>query len=245
MAGIWKSYRRAWKRVTGSWRRAVIDSSPPWLTHRFWRVAAWLEMLFVDHGIFRLLYLNKHRIDARTWRAAQPAPNQLNRIARSGVRTIVNLRGAHETGTYWLEEEACRRLGLKLVNFQVRSRAAPERDELIAIRDLFANLEYPILMHCKSGADRAGLMSVLYAHLVAGEPIDKAMGHLSLWYGHVRHADTGILDRVFEAYVEHCRREPMPFMEWAERVYDPEAISRSFKADTWANRIVNGLLRRE
>ena len=31
-----------------------------------------------------------------------------------------------------------------------------------------------MLMHCKSGADRAGLMSVLYRHLHEGVPIEEA-----------------------------------------------------------------------
>ena len=57
-------------------------------------------------------------------------------------------------GSYWLERAACERHGIKLVNFQVRSRAAPSKQELRAIRELFDRVEYPMLMHCKSGADR-------------------------------------------------------------------------------------------
>ena len=55
-----------------------------------------------------------------------------------------------------------------------------------------------MLMHCKSGADRAGLMSVLYRFLHEGVPLKEATQELSLKYGHFRQADTGILDYFFE-----------------------------------------------
>ena len=118
-----------------------------------------------------------------------------------GIRTIVNLRGEVGTSTYAFEQQACEDAGLKLVDFRIRSRAAPDRAELLAARDLFANVEYPMLMHCKSGADRVGLMSALYLHVRHGVPIEQAKRQLSLRYGHIRQADTGVLDYFFERYL--------------------------------------------
>jgi len=100
-------------------------------------------------------------------------------------------------------------------------------------------------MHCKSGADRAGLMSVLYRFLVEAEPLVAAKRELSLRYGHFRQGDTGILDYFFERYIEDNRRCPMPFFEWVDKVYDPAELKRSFQARSWANRLVDGVLRRE
>jgi hypothetical protein len=57
------------------------------------RAMAYVDMLLVDHGIFRLGYLNLHRLGDRAWRSAQPAPYQIRSLARQGLRTIVNLRG--------------------------------------------------------------------------------------------------------------------------------------------------------
>ena len=207
--------------------------------------ARYFDMLFVDHGIFRIVYLNQHRLSEHAWRAAQPAPHQLRRIAAEGVRTIVNLRGERVCGSYWLETEACARYGLKLVNFQIRSRAAPTRDELKRARDLFESIEYPMLMHCKSGADRAGLMSVLYRFLKEGVPLEIAKGELSLRYGHIRQADTGVLDYFFERYLADNARQPISFFEWVDTVYDADELKRSFQAQGWANRVVDSVLRRE
>ncbi len=112
-------------------------------------------------------------------------------------------------------------------------------------RKLFEEVEYPILMHCKSGADRAGLMSVLYRHFREGVPLDVAKKQLSLKYGHIRQADTGILDYFFERYLEDTLERPVPFFEWAETTYDPDDLKRTFHAEGWANRLVNSVLQRE
>lgn len=245
MAGLAKTAKRAVKRVTTTIRHGIVDHSPEWLRRALGPSASYFDMLFVDHGILRVFYLNRHRISDNAWRAAQPAPHQLRRIAEEGVRTIVNLRGERVCGSYWLETEACRRYGLKLVNFQIRSRAAPTRDELRRARDLFNNIEYPMLMHCKSGADRAGLMSVLYRFLKEGVPLDVAKQELSLRYGHIRQADTGVLDYFFERYLEYNARQPIGFFEWVDTVYDADELKRSFQSQGWANRVVDTVLRRE
>jgi protein tyrosine/serine phosphatase len=223
----------------------MIDHAPPWAKQAFGPAATWADMLFVDHGVFRLAYLNQHRLGDSAWRSAQPAPHQLRQAARRGVRTIVNLRGPRSCGSYWLEQAACARYGLKLVDFQVRSRAAPSKAELLAARDLFRTVEYPILMHCKSGADRAGLMSVLYAYCVLGLPIAEAKKQLSWRYGHIRQADTGVLDAFFERYLADNARLPIDFWEWVERIYDPDELKATFMSNGWANRLVNGVLQRE
>lgn len=50
-------------------------------------------MILADHGVFRLAYLNRHRVTPKLWRSAQPAPHQIAWFASQGVRTIINLRG--------------------------------------------------------------------------------------------------------------------------------------------------------
>ena len=248
MANLAKRVKRAVKRVTMPWRKALIERTPEWARQRFGLPASYLDMLLVDHGIFRLVYLNRHRVGKHAWRSAQPAPHQIAALARQGLRTIVNLRGQRSCGSYWLEKAACDRHGIRLVDFQVRSRAAPSRAEVRAARELFEQLEYPILLHCKSGADRAGLMSVLYRHIREGDSLEDAKRELSLRYGHIRQADTGILDLFFERYLEHAKKsngQAMPFFDWVDTVYDPEELKRSFHAASWANRLVNGVLRRE
>ena len=236
---------RRTKRIMQGWRQTVLDRTPPWLGRAVGPIAKRLDMVFIDHGIFRLFYLNKHRVGPDAWRSAQPAPHHIRAFARQGVRTIINLRGERLCGSYWLEEAECERLGIKLVNFQVRSRQAPTAEQIRAAKRLFDSIEYPMLMHCKSGADRAGLMSVLYRHLKEGVPLEEAKEQLSLRYGHIRQADTGVLDRVFDSYLEYNARQPIAFFDWVDNVYDPAELKRSFRSAGWARRLVDQVLRRE
>ena len=240
-----KQLLRKVRGVTRGWRQSLSERPPSWLRRKLGPVASYLDMLFIDHGIFRLVYLNRHRMGARAWRSAQPAPHHLRGFARRGVRTIVNLRGERPCGSYWLEREFCEQHGIALVNFKLHSRGAPTREQIRAAGDLFERIEYPILMHCKSGADRVGLMSVLYQFFQEGVPIAQAKRELSLRYGHIRQADTGILDRFFDSYLEYDARQPMPFLQWVDTVYDADELRRSFRSAGWARRLVDQVLKRE
>ena len=55
------------------------------------------------------------------------------------------------------------------------------------------------------------------------------MRQLTLRYGHFRFAKTGILDAFFERYRREGEAKGMPFLEWVERTYDPEALKRDFR----------------
>lgn len=245
MASILKQAKRGLRRKSGELLHHALHNAPPWLSTALGPALCYVEMLVVDYGIVRVVYNNRHRIGQDAWRSAQPAPHQFGWFARRGVKTVINLRGEQTFGTRWLQERACAHHGLRLVNLKLRSRAAPTRKELNDVRALLETVEYPILVHCKSGADRAGLMSVLVQHVHAQLPIDQARKQLSLRYGHVRGADTGVLDMVFDRYVEHAGREPITFFDWVNTHYDPDEINRSFQANGWANRLVNGILKRE
>lgn len=209
------------------------------------RLQAWTNMLLADHGVFRLAYLNKHRVAGQLWRSAQPAPHQLARFARAGGRTVINLRGGREHGSWQLQREACARLGLDLDELVVRSRGAPDPGTIRAARDLFARIAYPALIHCKSGADRAGFVAALYLILHEGRPVADALGQLSPRYGHFRLSKTGILDAFLERYAEEGERRGLSLVDWAEQVYDPEALARDFKPAFWADLAVDKIIRRE
>lgn len=245
MLSTTKRARRAVTEANRAARRAMLEGSPGWAKSAFGPLALHLDMLFVDHGIFRAAYLNRHQLDAHAMRSAQPTPGQIRRLAAGGLKTIVNLRGERECGSFWLEEQACREAGIELVSYRVRSRAAPTPAEVLGARDLFNELEYPILMHCKSGADRAGLMSVLYLFLHRGVPLETAVKQLSLRYGHIRQAETGVLDYFFERYMAANREKPIAFIDWLTTVYDPDEVKVSFRSNGIADRLVNGILRRE
>jgi protein tyrosine/serine phosphatase len=209
------------------------------------RLAAWTNLVLVDHGFVRMVYLNRHRVTAGLWRSAQPAPGDIARMARDGVRTIVNLRGGREHGAWPLQREACERHGLMLAELTLRSRAAPERDMLLGLPAFFESLHYPALAHCKSGADRAGLFAALYLLVVEKASAAKAAEQLSLRYGHVRLAPTGVLDAFIEAYARDGEAKGLSFMDWVRDVYDPAQVQASFRTGAFSTILVDKVLRRE
>ena len=204
----------------------------------------WIELIFKDHGFLRLWWQNQHQVAPGMWRSNQPGPGRVKAVGDMGVRTIINLRGPRDDGGWQLEAEACARAGITLLDFTARSRAAPDKAMLHATRVLFAEAELPALMHCKSGADRAGLMSALYLLVVENRPAREAAQQLAWKYGHVRQAKTGLLDAFFRAYFPY-EDQGMAFYDWVENVYDPDAVTRQFQARGWAVRLTDSILRRE
>jgi protein tyrosine/serine phosphatase len=216
------------------------------LSTRRGRLRAYLDFLWTDHAWLRLGFQNAHWISPELVRANQPWPFQLRWWRDKGVRTVLDLRGEAHKSHHVLEADACARLGLKLVDFVVHSREAPTLEQVIGARRVFETIEYPCLMHCKSGADRAGVMSVLYAHFRLGLPVREAARQLSLRYGHFRQGDTGVLDYVFERYLEEADASGMPLEDWVARPeYDFRAIKREFKAGRKGRISLDRILGRE
>jgi protein tyrosine/serine phosphatase len=209
------------------------------------RLSAWTNMLLVDHGIFRLLYCNRHRVDDGLWRSAQPAPHDIRWAARRGIRTVVTLRGGRSFGSWPLEREACERAGIALVELPLYSRAVPTREAIHAVDRALKSIAYPALMHCKSGADRAGIAAALYLILVRGASAAEAAAQLHLRYGHVKSAKTGILDAFLDRYREDGEAAGLSFLEWVDTRYDPDAITASYRSTLWTDLLLDRVLRRE
>ena len=207
-------------------------------------ITDWAELMLKDHGVLRLTWHNLHQIDAQMWRSNQPTPGRVEQAAKAGIKTIINLRGPRSDGGWKLEAEACKKANITLIDFTARSRAAPDKEMLYGARDLFNSIEKPALMHCKSGADRAGLMAALYVLIHCKKPVAEAMKQLSLRYLHVRQAKTGMLDSFFEAYAPY-EAQGMAFFDWVDTIYDPKALHDEFMARPWAEKLVDGILRRE
>jgi protein tyrosine/serine phosphatase len=209
------------------------------------RVRAWIDLLVTDHGVLRLFHLNKHRVGEKIWRSAQPSPRDITRLQRQGLRTIVNLRGGRSHGAWQLEKDVAERLGITVVDLVLRSREAPDREALLALPAFFASLDYPVLAHCKSGADRAGLFAALYLLVVENTSAERALRELTLLKGHFRYAQTGILDAFLEAYRDEGERQGKAFLDWVREDYDPAHLTASFRPKRISSLLADRILRRE
>lgn len=241
----YKQAKRSVRKAASSLSAKIAHYLPQPVKRRLGPPYRHFQMLLLDVGLLRFVYPNRHKLGEGMWRSAQPLPHHIAKLAKQGVRTVINLRGPHKAAAYRIEREACHANGVKMIDFEVRSRAAPSVEEIQRVRQLFATIDYPALMHCKSGADRAGLMSVLYLHFKRGLSIAEARKQLSLRYGHIRHARPGVLTHFFDRYLADTKDEPMEFMTWVETRYDANELQSSFHSRGWANRLVDDILSRE
>lgn len=213
----------------------------------FWgRLRAKWDFWWGDHAFLRLGFSNAHWIGPDMIRANHPWPFQLAWWKKRGLKTVINLRGGPHSAHYQVEEDAVKRLGMDFVVAPLGSREVPSRERILNAKALFETIQYPALMHCKSGADRAGIMAVLYRHFHLGHPIREAVSELGLRTLHVRQGKTGVLDYFFERYLTEIEPQGISFLDWVmSDEFDPDAIKADFQAGWWATLLTDKILRRE
>ena len=208
------------------------------------RRAAWVDSLLIDHAVFRLVWTNASVVlPGRLYRSNHPTPRQLASAKRRlGLTALVNLRGRRFCGSDALSRQAAQRLGLRHIDMAFESRGAPHRDRILRFYEIFRSLDGRALMHCKSGADRAGLASGL-AVLFNGGTAAEALEQLSWRFGHWKQARTGVLDAFFHRYAAAEQR--IGFLDWVRDEYDEVALKQEFVANGLASFVTDRILRRE
>jgi protein tyrosine/serine phosphatase len=206
------------------------------------RALAWLDALVIDHAVFRLAWGNFAAVvPGRLYRCNHPTPARLASLTRRyGLKTLINLRGETGNGSDALSRDAARQLGLEFIDAPLDSRGAPQRERILRLHGIFLRMPAPALLHCKSGADRAGLAAGLFV-LFQGGTTREALAQLSLRFGHIRHARTGVLDAFFHRYARDAEGRK-PFLDWVREDYDQAALHQDFHANRLASFINDWVL---
>jgi protein tyrosine/serine phosphatase len=209
------------------------------------RVLAWIDALFIDHAVFRLAWSNLAAVQpGRLYRCNHPTPWRLRRMVDTlGLKTIINLRGKTQSGSDALSRDAARRLGLEFHDMALESRGAPQVDRIMRLHTIYRTMRAPAIIHCKSGADRAGLAAGLFV-LFEGGTAREALQQLSLRFGHIRQAKCGILDAFFLHYQREAEGRK-PFLDWVQQDYDAAALKRDFHANGLASFLNDWVLAHE
>jgi hypothetical protein len=124
-------------------------------------------------------------IESRIYRSAQLSDNALEKIINEkGIRTILNLRGK-DTDSSWYADESrmAGDMNVKLFDVRLLSDELPRYRKLAAILFILQTAEKPILIHCRRGADRAGLVSALALALEQDSPLSEVKKQFSALYG--------------------------------------------------------------
>jgi protein tyrosine/serine phosphatase len=100
-------------------------------------------------------------VNAKLYRGAQPTEEGVKELARMGVKTIIDLRGADERAKR--EETWAQSAGLKFINVPLNNWFAPSDEKIAEIEKLISAPEnQPVFIHCKRGADRTGTIVAIY-----------------------------------------------------------------------------------
>src|SRR5439155_1970070 len=120
-----------------------------------------------------------------------------------GIRTVVNLRGYCAPFPWYLDE--CRTTqGCEVSQEDITLSAGrlPSVHEIRRLVEVLDRTEYPILLHCRHGADRTGLVSAVVMLLQPGVSFPEAREQLSLSFGHLSWGHLRYLDRFFDLYAD-------------------------------------------
>jgi protein tyrosine phosphatase (PTP) superfamily phosphohydrolase (DUF442 family) len=164
-----------------------------------------LALGLVIHGTYILCWGNLHTVlPSRVYRCGQLSGDDLEKtILDYGIRTVVNLRG-YSPALPWYQEEsqATHHLNVCQEDICFSANRLPSFSELRRLVQVFDRTEYPILLHCRHGADRTGLASVVVLLLQSNVGLDQARRELGLRFGHLPLGRQAYLDRFVDLYAD-------------------------------------------
>ena len=105
--------------------------------------------------------LRFQQVSEKLYRSGQPREGSLNRLRELGINTIINLRGGSKRTR--AEEAEARALGLNYYNVALPNWARPQNQRVERILEIIAAPENGrVLVHCKEGVDRTGMIVAIY-----------------------------------------------------------------------------------
>ena len=114
------------------------------------------------------------QVSEKLYRSGQPRAGGLARLRELGVNTIINLRGTSKTTR--AEEVEARALGFKYFNVALPNWGRPQDARVETVLALIAAPENgKVLVHCKDGVDRTGVIVAIYRMTHEGRSVNDAL----------------------------------------------------------------------
>jgi len=187
------------------------------------RCAKWAGLLALIIGLAiggyalnAIAHHNFHTVSAgRVYRSAQMDAASLAQTVREhGIKTIINLRGGPSLESWYrVETNAARELGVQHYDFSLSATREVPDAEMDQILATLRTAPKPALIHCKSGADRTGLVGALYLYSIEGHTARSADRQLNPFYGHLPFLfwrGSAAMDRSYWRYVNNHSSQPKP-----------------------------------
>lgn len=129
------------------------------------RPAEWAQSVEVRYNLFRM--------SPTLYRSALPDRGAVPLLEKLKVGTVINF--LPESDKSWLSTP-----GITQVQLPYRTNHVDDADVLKALRAIQAAESHgPVLMHCKHGSDRTGLMAAMYRVVIQGWSKEDALNEMT------------------------------------------------------------------
>ncbi|WP_454867255.1 phosphatase domain-containing protein [Pseudomonas farris] len=129
------------------------------------RPAEWAQSVEVQYNLYQM--------SPTLYRSALPDRGAVPLLKRLKVATVINF--LPESDSRWLSTP-----GIAQVQLPYRTNHVDDADVLKALRTIqTAEAKGPVLMHCKHGSDRTGLMAAMYRVVVQGWSKEEALNEMT------------------------------------------------------------------
>ena len=199
--------------------------------------------IIVAFFLYRFGTDNYHKVSQEWHRSSQLEGEAFRRyINENEIKTVLRLVGTDDSDEVSYEEEraAAEASGAKLVIAKMAATRLPWRSELSTLFNALDNIETPVLVHCRQGADRTGLVTVIWLHDYRGTPLETAREQLAFFpYGHVEIGGPQAMDDfldMYEAFTAAHPKEKLKIRDWVRQHYFEEKPGRAIAA--WYDGVV-------
>jgi protein-tyrosine phosphatase len=160
------------------------------------------------------------------YRSAQLKPKDIKSlIKQKKIDTILNLRGESETKIYLREKKLSSKLQVDYYPYGFSMYRPPDKKRFLDILNLLDKVKVEnktLLIHCRAGADRTGLIAAITQIVLYDFSVDEAFASsYNKIYGHLPNPN-GPLEQVLSRYKEF--ENEMSFREWVETKYKRKEI---------------------
>lgn len=115
---------------------------------------------------------NLYQMTPTLYRSALPDNNAAPLLEKLKIGTVINF--LPESDADWLTSP-----GIRQIQLSYRTNHVDDSDVLTALRAI-REAEGPVLMHCKHGSDRTGLMAAMYRVVIQGWSKEEALNEMTL-----------------------------------------------------------------
>jgi len=150
----------------------------------------------------------------KVFRSAQPSADDLRGwVDRYHIRTVINLRGDFSSHQVQQEAKLAEGLHVDFLAFDLAAWKLPRKKTMLSLIDSLEKARTPILVHCRQGMDRSGLVTMLAAWAVGGQ--EYAAARRQLYFPIIRDEDEPHISDMIIHYEQYCEREHLACGDWA------------------------------